>query len=64
MDDLEIDATTRYVVMDDVATSSFIQCFAPLTTHHNVSGRLTAVIALALLGIMAIYMHFIRILNH
>ena len=64
MDDLELGATTRYVVMDDVATLSFIQCFAPLTMHHNVSGRMTAVIALTLLGIMVIYMHFIRILNH
>jgi hypothetical protein len=55
MDDLELGATTCYVVMDDVATLSFIQCFAPLTMHHNVSGRMTAVIALTLLGIMVIY---------
>jgi hypothetical protein len=65
MNDVELGTSTRYMVMDDAATtSSLIHCFAPLTTHHNVSGRLTVVITLALIGVTAICMHVIRILNH
>jgi hypothetical protein len=64
MNDVELGTSTWYMVMDDAATSSLIQCFAPLTTHHNVSGRLTVVIALALIGVTAMCMHIIRSLIH